>query len=409
MSKADTTLLDVRAQFPCLDQKVHGKRLAYLDSAATALKPVYVIDAVAHHYTNESANIHRGVHHLSEKATAAFEAARETVRAHLNAAHAHEVIFTSGTTDSINLVAQSFGQLEIGKGDEILVTEMEHHSNIVPWQLLRERTGAVLRVAPITDNGDVDREAFRAALNERTKLVAFTAVSNALGTVNPVAELTREAHAAGASVLVDAAQAVPVQPIDVQALDCDFLAFSGHKVFGPTGIGVLYGKEGLLEAMPPVKGGGDMILSVTFEKTTYNALPHKFEAGTAHIAGAIGLGRALEFVRGLGYGAIEAHEATLLADALNALQSIDGLKLVGTPANRKGIISFLIDGIHPHDLGTILDQEGVAVRAGHHCAQPVMQHYGVAATARASFSIYNNHDDIDQLVAAIRKAQEIFR
>ncbi|MDP6490309.1 MAG: SufS family cysteine desulfurase, partial [Kiritimatiellia bacterium] len=366
MNGTDTTLLDIRDRFPCLEQQVHGKRLAYLDSAATALKPACVIDAVTQHYTQESANIHRGVHHLSEKATASFEAARETVRAHLNAAHTHEIIFTSGTTDSINLVAQAFGQLEIGKGDEILITEMEHHSNIVPWQLLRERSGAVLRVAPISDDGDVDREAFRASLNERTKLVAFTAVSNALGTVNPVAEMAAEAHAAGASVLVDAAQGVPVQPMDVQALDCDFLAFSGHKVFGPTGIGVLYGKEGLLEAMPPVKGGGDMILSVTFEKTTYNALPYTFEAGTAHIAGAIGLGRALEFVSELGYAAIETHEAAILADAFEALQAIEGVRLVGTPSRRKGIISFLVDEIHPHDLGTILDQEGVAIRAGHH-------------------------------------------
>ncbi|MBT7701348.1 MAG: SufS family cysteine desulfurase [Verrucomicrobia bacterium] len=401
-------MLDLRDRFPCLDQTVHGKPLTYLDTAATALKPTCVIESLAHHYRLVSANIHRGVHTLSERATADFERARTTVQTHLNAAHSHEIIFTSGTTDSINLVAQSYGQLAIGAGDEILITEMEHHSNIVPWQLLRERSGAVLRVAPMLDNGDLDRDAFRAALNARTRLVAVTAVSNALGTVNPVAELTREAHAAGAVVLVDAAQALPLQAMDVQALDCDFLAFSGHKVFGPTGIGVLYGKNDLLKAMPPVKGGGDMILSVTFDQTTYNELPHIFEAGTAHIAGAIGLGRALEFVNAVGYPAIEAHESALLDHALTALQAIDGVRLVGTPAQRKGIVSFLVDAIHPHDLGTILDGEGVAIRAGHHCAQPVMAHYGVAATARASFSIYNTRDDVDRLVAAIRAAQEIF-
>ena len=408
MTPPDNSLLDLRDRFPCLAQEVHGKPLTYLDSAATALKPDSVIATLAHHYSHVSANIHRGVHALSERATADFERARTTVQTHLNAAHAHEIIFTSGTTDSINLVAQSFGQFAISEGDEILITEMEHHSNIVPWQLLRERRGAVLRVAPMLDNGDLDRDAFRAALNERTKLVAFTAVSNALGTVNPVAELTAEAHAAGAAVLVDAAQAVPVQPMDVQALDCDFLAFSGHKVFGPTGIGVIYGKTAQLEAMPPGKGGGDMILSVTFDHTTYNELPHIFEAGTAHIAGAIGLGRALEFVTEVGYYAIEAHEAALLGEAVTTLQAMDGVRLIGEPAHRKGIISFLVDDIHPHDLGTILDREGVAIRAGHHCAQPVMAHYHVAATARASFSLYNHRDYIARLVAAIRTAQEIF-
>ncbi|NQU40721.1 MAG: SufS family cysteine desulfurase [Lentisphaerae bacterium] len=402
-------LPDVRPQFPCLDQTVHGKRLTYLDSAATALKPTCVIDAVSEHYARESANIHRGVHALSEQATASFENARESVRTHLNAAHAHEIIFTSGTTASINLVAHSFGQLEIGPGDEILISEMEHHSNIVPWQLLRERCGAVLRVAPMNDSGDIDRDAFRAALNDRTRLVAITALSNALGTVNPVAELIKEAHTAGASVLLDAAQALPLQPMDVQALDCDFLAFSGHKLFGPTGIGVLYGKQTLLDAMPPFLGGGDMIVSVTFDQTTYNDLPYKFEAGTPHIAGAIGLGRALTFIRELGYPAIQAHETALLHDALAALQAIDGVHLIGTPAQRRGIISFLVDQIHPHDLGTILDQEGIAIRAGHHCAQPVMAHYKLAATARASFSIYNNQEDIDHLVAGIRRAQEIFK
>jgi cysteine desulfurase/selenocysteine lyase len=408
MTDENNTFLDVRADFPCLDQTVHGKRLAYLDSAATALKPQAVIDAVSRHYATESANIHRGVHDLSERATAAYERTRETVRRHVNAASTNEIIFTSGTTDSINLVARAFGDTHVGARDEILITGMEHHSNIVPWQMLRDRTGATLRVAPLTPDGGLDVDAFRAALNPRTKLVALTAVSNALGTVNPVQQLVRDAHAVGARVLVDAAQALPVQDTDIQELDCDFLAFSGHKIFGPTGTGVLYGKEELLDSLPPVKGGGDMILSVTFDETTYNTLPFKFEAGTGNIAGVIGLGAALDYVQGLGYAAIERHETALVATALTALLAIPGFRLVGDPPERKGIISFLVDDIHPHDLGSLLDHEGVAIRAGHHCAQPVMQHFGVAATARASFSIYNTTDDIDQLVAAIGKAKEIF-
>ena len=408
MTHNNKTLLDVQDDFPCLDQTVHGKRLAYLDSAATALKPACVIEAVTQHYATESANIHRGVHDLSEKATAAYEHTREVVRGHLNAASVNEIIFTSGTTDGINLVARSFGDAHIGAGDEILITGMEHHSNIVPWQMLRDRTGAVLRVAPITAAGELDVSAFRDALNPRTKLVAFTAVSNALGSVNPTEQLVRDAHAVGARVLVDAAQAVPVQAVDVQALGCDFLVFSGHKVFGPTGTGVLYGKQDLLESLSPVKGGGDMILSVTFEETTYNTLPYKFEAGTGNIAGVIGLGRALEYVRHVGYPAIEAHEAALVEAALDAFTQIPGIRLIGEPRERKGIISFLVDDMHPHDLGSILDHEGVAIRAGHHCAQPVMKHFGVTATARASFSIYNTPEDIHQLVAAIKKAKEIF-
>jgi len=401
-------ILNVRSDFPCLGQQEQGKPLTYLDSAATALKPTRVIDALTQHYAFESANVHRGVHPLSEKATAAFERSRETVRSHLNAASTREIIFTSGATDAINLVARSFGDASVGPGDEILITQMEHHSNIVPWQQLCERTGAVLRSAPMDANGDLDRQAFAALLSDRTRLVAFTALSNALGTVNPIKQLTREAQAVGARVLIDAAQAIPVQSINVRCLGCDFLVFSGHKVFGPTGIGVLYGKEEVLEQMPPFKGGGDMILSVSLERTRYNELPFKFEAGTPHIAGAIGLAAALDYVNEIGYDRIETHETDLIDCAVGQLRTLPGVRIIGNPGRRRAIVSFVVDDIHPHDLGTILGGEGVAIRAGHHCAQPAIEHFGIAATVRASFSIYNERDDVHRLVHAIRQSQKVF-
>ena len=404
----ETAPLDVRADFPCLHQRVNGQPLVYLDSAATALKPQCVIDAVCGYYTHDSANVHRGVYALSERATAAYERARDTVQSHLNARSRQEIVFTSGATDGINLVAHSFGRGMLAPGDEVLITGMEHHSNIVPWQQLRDQCGVVLKMAPLTGSGELDRDAFRRLLSERTRLVAFTAVSNALGTVNPVAELVEEARSVGARTLVDAAQAVPTQAVDVQAWGCDFLVFSGHKVFGPTGIGVLYGREALLEAMPPFRGGGDMILKVTLEQTTYNELPYKFEAGTGAIASAIGLGSALRYVGRLGYEAIDRHEFRLLKEAEQRLRGAPGVRLIGEPALRRGAISFDVEGVHPHDLATLLDREGVAIRAGHHCAQPVMAHFGVAATARASFSIYNTAEDIERLVAGIARARKLF-
>lgn len=403
-----SAILDVRSDFPALDQEVQGAPLIYLDSAATSLKPRCVLEALNQYYTRDSANTHRGVHALSERATAAYETARETVRKHINAASVREVIFTSGATDSINLVAHAFGEAFVGPGDQVLITEMEHHANIVPWQQLCARTGAHLRAVPMDEAGNLDRAAFSSMLTNRTRLVALTAVSNALGTVNPIKQITREAQAAGARVLIDAAQAVPVQPIDVRCIDCDFLVFSGHKVFGPTGIGVLYGREALLEQMPPFKGGGDMILSVTIEKTRYNELPYKFEAGTPHIAGAIGLGAALDYVNTLGYRRVQAHEDELLEYAIDQLSMLPEVRIVAEPERRRALVSFVVEGIHPHDLGTILDSEGVAVRAGHHCAQPAINHFGLSATVRASFSIYNQRSDVYRLVNAVRKAQGVF-
>ncbi len=397
----------IRADFPILGKIVNGRPLTYLDTAATALKPLAVIDALSRTHRELSANVHRGVHTLSREATDAYDGAREAVREFLNAACVNEIIFTSGTTASINLVARTWAAANLVAGDEILITHMEHHSNIVPWQMLCEERGCVLKVAPINDRGELILDEFKALLNERTKLVSFNVVSNSLGTVNPVNELTALAHAAGARVLVDAAQAVACQPVDVQAIDCDFLAFSGHKLFGPTGIGVLYGKQDLLDAMPPFFGGGDMILSVTFEKTIYNKPPFKFEAGTPNIAGAIGMGRAIEYVNALGFDAIRAHEQMLLREATAALQSIDGVRLIGTAEEKVAILSFVIDGVHPHDTGSILDSEGVAIRAGHHCTQPVMARFGIPATARASFSIYNTREDIERLVASIEKVKAI--
>ncbi len=398
----------VREDFPALHQEVHGKPLVYLDTAATSLKPQSVIDAVADVYARDCANIHRAVHLLSQRATARYEEAREKVRVFLNAAGKTEVVFTRGTTEAINLVAQSWGRAYLRKGDEVLVTELEHHSNIVPWQILCQQTGATLVVVPITDSGEVLREAFEQELSDRTRLVALAHVSNALGTVLPVAELIALAHDRGAVVLLDGAQAVPHVEVDVQALDCDFYAFSGHKLYGPTGIGALYGKERLLEDMPPYQGGGDMIRTVTFEETTYNDLPYKFEAGTPNIAGAIGLGAAIDYFTSFDTQALHAHENAVLRYATEALESVPGVRLIGTAPGKVSALSFLMGAAHPHDIGTIVDSEGVAIRTGHHCAQPVMEHFGVAATARASLGMYNTTDDVDALVGALQKVQELF-
>lgn len=395
-----------RDQFPSLRVWDHGQPLVYLDSASTALKPNAVIAAVANCYRYTPANIHRGLYPMSAAATAAYEGARETVRRFLNAQSTREIVFTSGATDSINLVANSFGD-RLQPGDEVLITGLEHHANIVPWQLLRERRGIVLKVVPLTDAGDVETADFHAALGPRTKLAAFTAVSNALGTELPVAEWVALARAAGVPTLVDAAQAVACRPVDVQDWNCDFLAFSGHKLFGPSGIGVLYGREEVLQEMRPFKGGGDMIRSVTFERTVFNDLPHKFEAGTPPIAGAIGLGAAIEWMETLGVDRIVAHEEALVAAAEAQLSELPGVQIIGHPRHRRALISFTLDGIHPHDAGTILGDLGIAVRAGHHCAQPVMAHFGIPATLRASFSAYNTPADLAALVAGLGKVREV--
>ena len=398
----------IRADFPILRQKVRGKPLVYLDNAATSQKPRAVINAITRYYERDNANIHRGVHFLSEHATEEHEAARDDVRQFLNAAQSSEIVFVRGATEAINLVAQSFGRVHIGAGDEVLVTGMEHHSNIVPWQLLCEEKGAKLRVAPIDDRGELLIEEFAALLGPRTKIAAVTHVSNALGTVNPIRRMIGLAHDRNVPVLVDGAQAVPHIKVDVQALDCDFYAFSGHKVYGPTGIGVLYAKSSLLEAMPPYQGGGDMISSVTFEKTLFNKLPYKFEAGTPDISGAIGLGAAIRYLTGIGIESVAAHEHDLLSYAVSTISAIPGVRLVGTAKERAGVLSFVMEGIHPHDIGTILDQEGIAIRTGHHCSQPVMQRFDIPATARASFALYNSREDIDVLVSGIQKVREVF-
>jgi len=409
--EAAHTLFDVahrREDFPILKQTIHGRPLVYLDNAATSQKPQSVIDAESRYYATLNANVHRGIHDLSQRATDAFEAARDKVRRFINAADAKEVVFTRGTTEAINLVAQSYGRSRFKPGDEILVTEMEHHSNIVPWQLLCEQTGAVLRVAPIDDTGALRMDAFEALVNPRTRLVAVAHVSNALGTINPVRRLVELAHAAGAPVLIDGAQAAPHIEVDVRALDCDFYAFSGHKLYGPTGIGLLYGKAALLDAMPPYQGGGDMISRVTFEKTSYNALPYKFEAGTPNIAGTIGLGAAIDYVEAIGLDAIAAHEHDLLDSATRRARELPGLTLIGTAKDKAGILAFTLEGIHPHEIGTVLDHEGIAIRTGHHCAMPVMDRFGVPATARASFALYNTRDDVDALIEGLRKVQHMF-
>ncbi|MGH8738086.1 MAG: SufS family cysteine desulfurase [Burkholderiales bacterium] len=398
----------LRAEFPILATKVHGKPLVYLDNAATTQKPRAVIAAETEYYERYNANIHRGVHTLSQRATEAYEAARERVRGFINAASVKEIVFVRGTTEAINLVAQSYGRGRLKQGDEILISAMEHHSNIVPWQLLCAQTGAVLRVVPIGDAGEFLFDEYSKLLGARTRLVAVSHISNALGSVIPVRRVVALAHERGVPVLVDGAQAVAHADVDVRALDCDFYAFSGHKIYAPTGIGVLYGKQALLEQMPPYQGGGDMIRTVTFEHSTWADLPHKFEAGTPNIAGVIGLGAALEFVAAIGLDAIAAHEAQLLKYATARVAEIPGLRIIGTAAEKAGILSFVLGRIHPHDIGTILDHHGVAVRAGHHCAMPVMQRFDVPATARASFALYNTRPEVDALVGAIHKAKEMF-
>jgi cysteine desulfurase/selenocysteine lyase len=397
----------VRAEFPALNQSVHGKPLVYLDNGATTQKPQSVIDAVANYYARDNANVHRGVHELSERATAAYEGAREKVRDFINASSVAEVVFTRGTTESINLAAQSYCRPELKPGDEVLITEMEHHSNIVPWQLLCEQTGAVLKVAPIHESGELDIEAYRRLLNSKTRMVGIVHVSNALGTINPVGELIDAAHEVDAAVIIDGAQAAAHIPIDVRALDCDFYAVSSHKVFGPTGIGVLYGKRALLEAMPPYQGGGDMIEHVSFDKTTYNELPYKFEAGTPNIAGAVGFGAAIDYVRGIGPEAIQAHEHDVFEYATRRFSELDGGRIIGTARDKCSILSFLLGDAHPSDIGTILDHQGIAIRTGHHCAMPVMQHFGVPGTARASFAMYNSGNDVDRLIDALQVAQRM--
>jgi cysteine desulfurase / selenocysteine lyase len=397
----------IRRDFPVLHQKVHGKPLVYLDNAATTQKPLAVIEAIVNYYRHDNSNIHRGVHTLSERATEAYEKVRAAAQKFLNAADSKEIIFVRGTTEAINLVAQTYGRKNVGSGDEVLITALEHHSNIVPWQLLCEEKGARLRVAPINDRGELLLDEFEKLLGARTKIVAVGHLSNALGTINPIREIVRMAHARNIPVLVDGAQAAPRMPVNVQELDCDFYAISGHKMYGPTGIGVLYGKTELLEAMPPYQGGGDMIASVTFEKTVYNRLPYKFEAGTPNIADTIGLGAAIEYLNSLGLDQIEQHEADLLSYSTSAVESIPGVQIVGTAREKAGVLSFVMDDIHPHDIGTILDNEGIAVRTGHHCAQPVMQRFNIPATARASFGLYNTRAEVDALVAGIHKVREV--
>ena len=407
---ADRTfdVLRRRADFPILSESVNGHPLVYLDNAATTQKPRSVIDALSRYYAHDNANVHRGVHTLSQRATDAYETARTNVARFINARATEEIVFTRGTTDAINLVAQSFGRPMLRPGDQIVISAMEHHSNIVPWQLLCGQTGAVLNVVPVDDAGEFDLDAYASTLGPRTKLVAVTHVSNALGTITPIARIIALARAAGVPVLVDGAQAIAHVAVDVQALDCDFYAFSGHKIFGPTGIGVLHAKAARLDAMPPYQGGGDMIRSVTFEKTEYNDLPYKFEAGTPNIAGAIGLGAALDYVRDVGIDVIEAHERDLLAWATERVSAIPGVRIIGTAKEKAGILSFTLEGVHAHDVGTILDHAGVAIRAGHHCAMPVMTRFGVAGTARASFALYNTREEVDALVTGIERVRRMF-
>jgi cysteine desulfurase/selenocysteine lyase len=407
----DTAAFDVHAvrrQFPVLARMVHGKRLCYLDNGASAQRPLSVIDAVDDYERHHHANIHRGVHTLSQEATALYEGARDRLVKFINARSRHEIVFVRGTTEAINLVAQSYGRPTLRPGDEVLITHLEHHANIVPWQMLCEQTGARLVVAPMDARGEVHAEAVEALMTPRTRILAFAHVSNALGTILPVRRLIAAAKARGIVTLIDGAQAVPHLSVDVQALGCDFYAFSGHKLFGPTGIGVLYGREALLDRMPPWQGGGDMILSVSFDKTTYNALPYKFEAGTPNISGAIGLGAAVDFLQSLDLAAVHAHEHALLEYATSKLGQIDGLSIVGTARDKASLVSFVVAGVHPHDLGTILDEDGIAVRTGHHCAMPVMEFFKLPATARASFALYNTFEEIDRLAAAIPRAIALF-
>ena len=398
----------IRADFPILGRQIREHSLVYLDNAATTQKPRAVLDAIARYYANGNANIHRGVYVLSEEATAAYDAARLTVQRFVNARSPREIVFTRNSTESINLVAQSFGRRQVGAGDEVLITHMEHHSNIVPWQLLCEQMDARLRVVPIDDHGVLQMDQFERLITPRTRMISVVHLSNSLGTINPVGEIVVRARRHGVPVLIDASQSAYHMPIDVQALDCDFLCFTGHKIYGPTGIGVLYGREALLDAMPPYQGGGDMIRSVTFEKTTYADLPNKFEAGTPNIAGVVGLGAALDYLSGIGFEAIAPHEADLLAYGTAALSEVKGLRLIGTAPHKASILAFVMKGAHPHDVGTIVDTEGVAIRTGHHCTQPIMDYFGVPATARASVAMYSTRAEIDALVRALERVREMF-
>lgn len=399
----------IRADFPILSETIYGKPFTFLDSAASAQKPIQVINRIKELYSSGYANIHRGMYKISQEATEAYEVTRGTVQRILNAKHERECLFVKNTTEGINLVAQAWGRANLEAGDEIILTMLEHHSNIVPWQLIAEERGAVIKVVPLLEDGQIDFEAYLGLLSEKTKLVAVAHISNAIGTILPVKKMIKAAHNAGAIALIDGSQALPHMAVDVQDLDADFYVFTGHKTFGPTGIGVLYGKEAILDAMPPWQGGGDMIEQVTFEKTTFNSLPHKFEAGTPNIAGGIGLDTALKYIEGVGYGAIAAHEKALLDYGTEQLRGINSLRLIGTAKEKASILSFVLEGIHPHDVGTLLDQEGIAVRTGHHCAQPLMDNFKVSATVRASLAMYNTKDEIDRLVAGIMKTLDIFR
>lgn len=408
VSKTKYDVTNIRADFPILMKKVHGKNLVYLDNAATTQKPTFVIDKVNKYYTTMNANIHRGVHALSQEATEAFEGARIQIKQFINALGKNQIIFTRGTTEAINLVANSYGRTHIKENDEIIISHMEHHSNIVPWQLLCKEKNAKLKVIPVNDDGELIYEEFEKLVNERTKFISVVYVSNSLGTINPVKEIINYAHQFNIPVLVDAAQAVNHLTVDVQDLDCDFLAFSGHKIYGPTGIGALYGKVELLESMPPYQGGGDMISKVTFEETTYNELPHKFEAGTPDIAGAIGLGAAIEYVTKIGIDNIKEHENSLLEYATQQIARVPGLRIIGTAKEKTSVLSFVLENIHPHDIGTFLDFEGVAIRTGHHCTQPLMQRFNIPATSRASFAMYNTKEEVDVLVSGLKKIIEVF-
>jgi len=410
-SNEHSDMLDIqkiRQDFPILHQQVNERPLVYLDNAASSQKPIQVIDAVADYYRKDNANVHRGVHRLSQRATDAYEASRSKVRNFVNAQSDKEIVFVRGATEAINLIAQSFTRPKLDAGDEILISHMEHHANIVPWQMLCEQTGAKLNVIPMNLEGELDLSTFDELLTDKTKILAVGHVSNALGTINPIKDMIAKAHAKDIPVLIDGAQAVPHMEVDVQDLDCDFYVFSGHKMFAPTGIGALYGKQDLLEAMPPWQGGGDMILSVSFEHTQYNELPYKFEAGTPHIAGAIGLGAAIDYMQGLGIANLAQYEHDLLVAATEKVSAMDGVRIIGTAKEKASVLSFMIEGVHPHDVGTIFDQQGVAIRTGHHCAQPVMQFFGIPATARASFAFYNTMEEVDALVMSIQKVQELF-
>ena len=399
----------IRSRFPIFSRTVNGQPLCYLDSGASAQQPDVVIDAVSNLHSDKYSNVHRGVHTLSMESTQLYDGAREKVKDYINASAAEEIIFTRGATESVNLVAQSFARPILNKGDEILITHMEHHSNIVPWQLVCEQTGAILKVVPINDHGELEMDAFYDLLNEKTKLVGVVHISNALGTVNPIEEIVKECRLKDIPILIDGAQGAPHLPVDVTALDVDFYVFSGHKLYGPTGIGVLYGKKSLLDKMPPYQGGGDMILSVKFEGTEYNELPYKFEAGTPNISGAVGLGCAIDFVNEVGLKSIVKHEESLMNYAFDELSKIDEVKIIGTAKKRAGLVSFIIDGVHPHDIGTLLDSQGIAIRAGHHCAQPVMERFGIPATARASFGMYSTKEEVDRLVSAVINVIGMFK